>query len=53
MHHVHQASEAIFTECQMLVGDIIEVLRLTSRPGSQPFLLLWGASATELSKLAL
>ena len=31
----------------------IEVLRLTSRPGSWPFLHLWGASATELSKLAL
>ena len=29
------------------------ILRLTSRPGSWPFLRLWGASATELSKLAL
>ena len=33
--------------------SLIEVLRLTSRPGSRPFLRLWGASATELSKLAL
>ena len=38
---------------QSLEEKYIEVLRLTSRPGSWPFLRLWGASATELSKLAL